>query len=406
MSDKHPMDRIEGSFILTCIGIALFFTAAIVVTVTAPNYVDPSWTTPLSDYQEQLYEVADPHLYISAGTPKGYDLQFVEHVKSGFTLFGFQEEAQLKILAPPNLQNYITKPGEKLKLTHRVLFLRSPQGDLLKEAEKLQKQALLEEGLKIKIQIWELYDPGVDEGFVYQSTKSGVDDWSESFTLLEEPAYSYQRAQGVVYVKNPVEFRVVFEETPTGRAFRYNPQGRAISSLEDLQSLPFGFISRKDLISMGEKIYAAEGCFYCHTDQTRTLIQDTVLNGADSYPAPASTANEYIYQRVTYPGTKRNGPDISRTGIKKPSRDWHKAHFWSPKTTSEGSIMPSFRHFFDDDPSGTSPLGMGVPNVKFEAIYQYLMTKGTRLYPPTQPWWDGKDPVQTIYLIGGEDNGK
>jgi cytochrome c oxidase cbb3-type subunit 2 len=150
---------------------------------------------------------------------------------------------------------------------------------------------------------------------------------------------------------------------------------------------------------MGENIYAAEGCWYCHTDQTRTLVQDVIVNGSDSYPAPPSSANEYIYQKITFPGTRRIGPDLSRVGIKRPSRDWHKAHFWSPKTESPGSIMPSFHHFFDEDPRGTSKNPFGVPNYKFEAVFQYLMTKGTRITAPTEAWWLGKDPIRTIDII-------
>ena len=163
-----------------------------------------------------------------------------------------------------------------------------------------------------------------------------------------------------------------------------------------------GFYSRKELIYLGEHIYAIEGCWYCHTDQTRTLIQDVVLNGSDSYPAPPSSANEYIYQKITFAGTRRIGPDISRVGVKRPSRDWHKSHFWAPKTASVGSIMPAFQHFFDNDPRGTSNTAMGIPNYRFEAIYQYLMTKGTRITPPTEAWWLGKDPIQTKLIIEGQ----
>ena len=64
--------------------------------------------------------------------------------------------------------------------------------------------------------------------------------------------------------------------------------------------------------------------------------------------------------------------------------------------------MPSFRHFFDFDPRGTSSILPGVPNYRFEAIYQYLMTKGTRITPPNQAWWLGKDPVKTKEIIEGQ----
>jgi cytochrome c oxidase cbb3-type subunit 2 len=64
--------------------------------------------------------------------------------------------------------------------------------------------------------------------------------------------------------------------------------------------------------------------------------------------------------------------------------------------------MPSFKHFFDYDPRGTAPATVGIPNYQFEAVYQYLMTKGTRITPPTQAWWLGKDPVNTKAIIEGK----
>ena len=64
--------------------------------------------------------------------------------------------------------------------------------------------------------------------------------------------------------------------------------------------------------------------------------------------------------------------------------------------------MPAFQHFFDNDPRGTGKNSIGIPNYRFEAIYQYMMTKGTRITPPTQAWWLGKDPIQTKEIIQGQ----
>lgn len=66
--------------------------------------------------------------------------------------------------------------------------------------------------------------------------------------------------------------------------------------------------------------------------------------------------------------------------------------------------MPSFRHFFDDDPRGTSNVQQGIPNYKFEALFQYLMTKGTRITPPTEAWWLGNDSVKTKEIIEGKNH--
>lgn len=321
------MSRVEGSLKMTIAIVAAFFLLSITIVLISPRFVDESWMSPSSSYQVQLYEELDPNLFISS------NLQ-VQRVFNGKTHFAYVNTPHMELKGDSELEKYITKEDEPLKLTKRLLLLKKT-----------------EEGK------YDLYDPQKEVAYILSNSDGNVENWSDE--------------EGVLYVKNPQEY------------------------LGDLKQ----FHTRKELIEEGERIYAIEGCWYCHTDQTRTLVQDTVLNGSDSFPAPPSSANEYIYQNITFPGTRRIGPDLSRVGVKRPSRDWHKAHFWAPKTQSPGSIMPSFHHFFDEDPRGTPGVSMGIPNYRFEAIYQYLMTKGTRITPPSEAWWLGKDPVKTKELI-------
>jgi cytochrome c oxidase cbb3-type subunit 2 len=389
--------KLEKSAIFTFLGILVLFSTAIIVTLVAPRFVDPSWTTPTNPYQVQMYEIVDPNLYISSNN-EGSRFH-VYHVKEGFTLLSFQEGNLIKIIAPEELEKYVTKPGDKkIKLTSRLLLLK--KASLEKIAEWQHKNS---ENVKDR-EFFELYEPkGEKEAFVIAPTDSFIENWvDENFILMDEmKKEKYHYDSGVVYVKNPKNFLIKYFEQGDKKFWNFSTEGHEIKNLEELKSHPLAFISRQELIRKGEEIYAIEGCWYCHSDQTRTLVQDVVANGSDSYPAPPSSANEYIYQKVTFLSTRRIGPDLSRVGIKRPSRDWHKAHFWAPKTASSGSIMPSFRHFFDNDPRGTSPEKMGIPNYKFEAIFQYLMTKGTRITPPTQSWWLGKDPVKTKDIIEG-----
>lgn len=329
--------KIELSALLTIVSIILLFSTAVVVVLIAPSYVDQTWTQPTSPYQVQMYELSDPNVLI------GPELDTLNHLRNGFSLLAFQESETLHIQAPPELEPYVTRMNEPLlKLTSRLLLLR-PLGHAT----------------------YELYDPKKEEAYSLHA-ESWID---KDYTIID----SQHTPKGVIYIHNPIESKAD----------------------------PKDFLTRKELIEMGEEIYAIEGCWYCHTDQTRTLVQDLVLNGSDSYPAPPSSANEYIYQKITFPGTKRNGPDLSRVGVKRPSRDWHKAHFWSPSSQSHGSIMPSFRHLFDNDPRGTAKSPYKIPHFRFEALFQYLMTKGTRITPPTQAWWLGKDPLKIKDVIDG-----
>jgi cytochrome c oxidase cbb3-type subunit 2 len=412
--------QINASAWLTIIGIVLLFTCSIVVVLLAPSYVDSSWTQPTSPYQVQMYEISDPNLYIGSTTKGSSDLQFVYHLKENFSLLAFHETSVVKIVSPPELEKYVTRFGDPiLKLTSRLLMLRTPQSnpdfDAATKAAQLRTQYQAEwekkhpkwkeeDLLRPDFQILELYRPEGIEAFANAPVDGIIENWvDKDFVILDKSEQSaYHHSPGVIYINNPVEYRVSHYTFGRTEGWKFDPKGERMKNLNELISHPLGFRSRADLIKLGEHFFAIEGCWYCHTDQTRTLIQDVVLNGSAEYPAPPSSANEYIYQKITFPGTRRIGPDLSRTGVKRPSRDWHKGHFWSPKTASLGSIMPSFRHFFDYDPRGSAPTHVGIPNYKFEAIYQYLMTKGTRITPPTEAWWLGKDPVNTKALIEGK----
>jgi len=273
------------------------------------------------------------------------------------------------------------------------------------EKQEREARASKEEKLKlIQHQVLELYDPGVQEAFSIDLLGGIFQDWvDKEFKILDGSLpQRYPLEGGVVYVLNPREFRITLTREGDEECWRYDAGGRPVKDLAELKSPLLGFHSRQELISLGEEIYAIEGCWYCHTDQTRTLIGDVVLNGTDVYPAPPSSANEFIYQKVTFPGTRRIGPDLSREGVNRPSREWHQAHFWSPKTAVVGSIMPAFQHFFDQDPRRKGKPSMGIPNIRFEAIYQYMMTKGTRITPPTQAWWLGQDSIKTKERIEGQ----
>ena len=406
----HDLDL---SAVFTVIGIILLFSASVIVVLWAPHHVDPSWTQPTTPYMTQIYEVADPNVYISSAGKTRKDLEFVYHLQNDFTLLSFQETETTRIFAPNELKKYVTRLGDpQLKLTSRLLMLREEKSDATEQKRK-ELQDIWEKNnpdwkeKKIgrpDFVVYELFDPEKDEALALASTEGVLENWVDAdYVILDEtPKQRYHRDPGVIYVSNPIQYSVRFSRFGDTLSWEYDPYGEVVDSLEQLQSEPLGFVSRKQLIQEGEHIFAISGCWYCHTDQTRTLVQDVVLNGSDSFPAPPSSANEYIYQKVTFPGTRRIGPDLSRVGIKRPSRDWHIGHFWSPKTASKGSIMPAFQHFFDDDPRGVIKGEAGVPNHQFEAIYQYLMTKGTRITPPTEAWWLGKDPIHTIEIIEGK----
>ncbi|PIE16867.1 MAG: cytochrome C oxidase Cbb3 [Proteobacteria bacterium] len=91
----------------------------------------------------------------------------------------------------------------------------------------------------------------------------------------------------------------------------------------------------------GRDVYVAEGCYLCHSQQIRPFVDEYLRYGAHS------TISESVYDRPFQWGSKRTGPDIARLGGKYPNL-WHYQHMIDPRTTSPGSIMPTYA-FLEED---------------------------------------------------------
>ncbi len=85
----------------------------------------------------------------------------------------------------------------------------------------------------------------------------------------------------------------------------------------------------------GRDIYVREGCYVCHSQWVRPFRAETLRYG------PWSRAGEYVYDRPFQLGSRRIGPDLHRVGGKY-NDAWHYEHMLDPRSTSEGSIMPSY----------------------------------------------------------------
>lgn len=117
-----------------------------------------------------------------------------------------------------------------------------------------------------------------------------------------------------------------------------------------------------ELEAKGRAIYVREGCWYCHTQQTRTILADTKRSGWRGVDAPVSTPDEFVYDSPHLFGTKRTGPDLSRVGGKY-NTQWHRTHFRNPRDLVPGSVMPQFPWIANNE-------------ADFQAIVAYLQTLG------------------------------
>ena len=85
----------------------------------------------------------------------------------------------------------------------------------------------------------------------------------------------------------------------------------------------------------GRDIYIREGCYLCHSQMIRPMRSEMLRYGE------WTRAAEYQYDRPFLLGSRRLGPDLQRVGGKYPDA-WHFEHMRDPRSTSPGSIMPTY----------------------------------------------------------------
>jgi cytochrome c oxidase cbb3-type subunit I/II len=85
----------------------------------------------------------------------------------------------------------------------------------------------------------------------------------------------------------------------------------------------------------GRDIYIKEGCYVCHSQLVRPMVDEQLRYGK------VSEAAEYVYDHPFQWGSRRIGPDLMRVGGKY-SNMWHYRHMINPREVTQGSIMPNY----------------------------------------------------------------
>jgi len=99
----------------------------------------------------------------------------------------------------------------------------------------------------------------------------------------------------------------------------------------------------------GRSIFVREGCYVCHSQMIRSLRDEVERYGHYSLAA------ESMYDHPFQWGSKRNGPDLARVGLKY-TDTWQVAHLKDPRSVVPQSIMPSYA-FLAATPLDTRELG-------------------------------------------------
>ena len=86
---------------------------------------------------------------------------------------------------------------------------------------------------------------------------------------------------------------------------------------------------------LGEDLYKANGCFYCHNQFVRET--DWAM-GNNSEPG------DFFYTSPNFMGTERTGPSLAAIGGKRPTV-WHIYHYTDPRSVSPELHYASVRLF-------------------------------------------------------------
>lgn len=100
----------------------------------------------------------------------------------------------------------------------------------------------------------------------------------------------------------------------------------------------------------GRRVYAANGCVYCHTQQVRDEHSGADIArgwGQGAGAARRTVARDYAYESPAFLGTTRVGPDLTNVGYRQQSAEWHYLHLYNPPAVTPGSNMPPFRFLFE-----------------------------------------------------------
>jgi len=92
----------------------------------------------------------------------------------------------------------------------------------------------------------------------------------------------------------------------------------------------------------GRNIYVREGCYVCHSQMIRSLRDEVERYGHYSLAA------ESMYDHPFQWGSKRNGPDLARVGLKY-TDSWQVSHLKDPRSVVPQSIMPNYAFLADTE---------------------------------------------------------
>ena len=153
------------------------------------------------------------------------------------------------------------------------------------------------------------------------------------------------------------------------------------------------------LAVIGEKVYAANGCVECHSQQVRLAPLTTDIQ--KELGKRQTVARDYLRRTTAFPGSNRTGQDLSNYGARNDDANAIHKKLYAPRSVVPWSTMPSYSYLYEvrkiqGQPSNESVAGLTgaaapkpgyevVPTQKAKALAAYLLSLNQSYALPEAP---------------------
>lgn len=97
--------------------------------------------------------------------------------------------------------------------------------------------------------------------------------------------------------------------------------------------------------TQGARVYAANGCFYCHSQYIRAPGEGSDI--ARKWGTRRTVARDYMFDQQVFLGTSRLGADLTNVGIRQTDPQWYYRTLYAPRTMRPETSMPAYRWLFE-----------------------------------------------------------
>src|SRR6266850_1573459 len=140
---------------------------------------------------------------------------------------------------------------------------------------------------------------------------------------------------------------------------------------------------KSGMAERGRRVYIANGCFYCHSEQLRPdyaasdieRTRDAAPSSPPKWGDRRSAPRDYIFDRPALLGKTRMGPDLANIGKAAPAEEeaasppqtaaapsltaspsdspaaysaaWHHQHLYAPRSLNLDSDMPAYKFLYE-----------------------------------------------------------